>query len=110
MGIRGGFGYNRPMIISEKFKKEYTKLNKEQREAVDTIEGPVMVIAGPGTGKTTVLTLRIANILLKTDTPASGILALTFTEAGAKAMKAKLREIIGDRALEVPIHTFHGFA
>ena len=97
-------------MITKKFKEEYARLNPKQKEAVDMIEGPVMVIAGPGTGKTTILTLRIANILKMTDTPASGILALTFTEAGAKAMRAKLREIIGDLALEVPIHTFHGFA
>src|SRR3989339_1828962 len=97
-------------MISEEFKNAYKKLNPKQKEAVDTIDGPVMVIAGPGTGKTTILTLRIANILLKTDTPPSGILALTFTEAGAKAMRVKLRKIIGNRALEVPIHTFHGFA
>ena len=54
-------------MITKEFKKEYGKLNKEQKMAVDTIEGPVMVVAGPGTGKTTILTLRIANILLKTD-------------------------------------------
>ncbi len=94
----------------EKFKNAYKNLNTEQRRAVDAIEGPVMVIAGPGTGKTTILTLRIANILQKTDTPPSGILALTFTEAGVKAMRKKLREIIGSRAEEVRIHTFHGFA
>lgn len=97
-------------MISQNFKTAYAKLNTKQKEAVDTIEGPVMVVAGPGTGKTTILTLRIANILLRTDTPPSGILALTFTEAGAKNMRSKLREIIGKRALEVPIHTFHGFA
>lgn len=101
--------YNIVMPLKE-FKKEYDKLNPEQKMAVDTIEGPVMVIAGPGTGKTTILTLRIANILRITDTPPSGILALTFTEAGVKAMRGKLREIIGEAALEVPIHTFHGFA
>jgi len=92
------------------FTKRYAQLNKEQKRAVDTIEGPVMVIAGPGTGKTTILTLRIANILRETDTPPSGILALTFTDAGVKAMRTKLREIIGGRADEVSIHTFHGFA
>jgi len=97
-------------MISEEFKKAYKRLNPKQKEAVDTIEGPVMIIAGPGTGKTTILTLRIANILKLTDTPPGGILALTFTEAGVKAMKAKLRELIGERAYEVPIHTFHGFA
>lgn len=92
------------------FKERYTRLNQKQKEAVDTIDGPVMVIAGPGTGKTTILTLRIATILQKTDTPPGGILAITFTEAGVKAMRLKLREVIGARADEVRIHTFHGFA
>jgi DNA helicase-2/ATP-dependent DNA helicase PcrA len=69
-----------------------------------------MVIAGPGTGKTTILTLRIANILKQTDTPAHGILAITYTDAGVKAMRAKLHDIIGNRAHEVAIHTFHSFA
>ena len=95
---------------SEAFDTAYKKLNKKQKLAVDTIEGPVMVIAGPGTGKTTILTLRIANILRLTDTPPSGILAITFTDAGVKAMRMKLREIIGSRADEVRLHTFHGFA
>jgi DNA helicase II / ATP-dependent DNA helicase PcrA len=49
------------------FDTLYKNLNKPQRDAVDSIEGPVMVIAGPGTGKTTILTLRIANILKRTD-------------------------------------------
>jgi len=92
------------------FDEKYKKLNQKQKEAVDMIEGPVMVIAGPGTGKTTILTLRIANILKKTDTPPSGILALTFTDAGVKSMKMKLREVIGNIADEVRIHTFHSFA
>ncbi len=92
------------------FKERYKYLNKKQKEAVDSIEGPVMVIAGPGTGKTTILTLRIANILKKTDTPPSGILALTFTDAGVKVMKSKLREIIGSESDEVRVHTFHSFA
>ena len=96
--------------MSTVFEERYAQLNKKQKLAVDTIEGPVMVIAGPGTGKTSILTLRIANILKQTDTPASGILAITFTDAGVKAMKNKLREIIGGRADEVRIHTFHGFA
>ena len=92
------------------FKEAYKQLNQAQREAVDAIEGPVMVVAGPGTGKTQILVLRIANILLKTDTPPSGILALTFTEAGAKEMKRRLRLIIGSPADEVRMQTYHGFA
>lgn len=92
------------------FRTSYDSLNDAQRCAVDTIEGPVVVIAGPGTGKTTVLTLRIANILQKTDTPPDAILALTFTESGAHNMRRKLTEIIGAAAYRVNIHTFHGFA
>ncbi|TSC70913.1 MAG: Uncharacterized protein CEO12_38 [Parcubacteria group bacterium Gr01-1014_46] len=97
-------------ILNKKFQEKYKALNKAQKEAVDAIDGPVMVVAGPGTGKTTILTLRIANILKETDTPPSGILALTFTDAGAKVMRLKLREIIGSSADLVRIHTFHGFA
>src|SRR5665213_1907797 len=92
------------------FQKKYAALNAAQREAVDAIDGPVMVIAGPGTGKTTILTLRIANILRQTDTPPHGILAITYTDAGVKAMRAKLRDTIGNRAHEVALHTFHSFA
>lgn len=92
------------------FETAYASLNAAQKQAVDAIEGPVMVIAGPGTGKTTILTLRIANILRLTDTPPSGILAITYTDAGVKAMRKKLENIIGARAHEVAIHTFHSFA
>lgn len=92
------------------FNAAYKALNAAQREAVDTIDGPVMVIAGPGTGKTQILTLRIANILLKTDMQPGNILALTFTESGAKAMRERLRTYIGAAAYQVPIYTFHGFA
>jgi DNA helicase-2/ATP-dependent DNA helicase PcrA len=94
----------------ESFLAAMAGLNDKQRQAVETIEGPVMVVAGPGTGKTQVLTLRIANILLKTDTPPDGVLALTFTESGAKAMRERLRKYIGPAAYQVPIFTFHGFA
>ncbi len=96
--------------MTDLFTEQYTRLNKAQKEAVDTIEGPVMVIAGPGTGKTTILTLRIANILKRTDTPANGILAITYTDAGVKAMRHKLQNVIGERAHDVGIFTFHGFA
>ncbi|MAJ97602.1 MAG: hypothetical protein CMI56_03260 [Parcubacteria group bacterium] len=91
------------------FNRSYAMLNKEQRKAVDTIEGPVMVIAGPGTGKTQILTLRIAHILKQTDTDPSSILALTFTEAGVAAMRKRLVSMIGSDAYRVAIHTFHGF-
>jgi len=93
-----------------KFDAEYKQLNKAQKEAVDAVEGPVMVVAGPGTGKTKILTLRIANILQKTQVEPENILALTFTDAGAKEMRRRLREIIGSTADRVRLHTYHGFA
>lgn len=92
------------------FKEAYSLLNKAQKQAVDTIEGPVMVIAGPGTGKTQILTLRIANILKQTDAKANAVLALTFTESGARAMRDRLKSLIGEAAYDVGIYTFHGFA
>ena len=92
------------------FEKEYKRLNKEQKEAVDAIEGPVMVVAGPGTGKTQILSLRIAHILKQTDTASESILALTFTEAGVHNMRKRLATLIGSRAYEVSISTFHTFA
>lgn len=91
------------------FAKRYTKLNTEQKKAVDVIDGPVMVIAGPGTGKTELLGVRVANILQKTDTLPENILCLTFTDSGANAMRQRLIEIIGKEAYKVAIHTFHSF-
>lgn len=92
------------------FDREYKKLNPAQKEAVDSIEGPVMVVAGPGTGKTQILALRIGNILLKTDTPADGILCLTFTNSAVQAMERRLNDYIGSRAGRVAVSTFHKFA
>ncbi len=96
-------------MLEENFQKEYLKLNKAQQEAVDLIDGPVAVVAGPGTGKTKILTFRIANILRKTDTAPESILALTYTTAGVISMREKLIQIIGDRAYRVNIFTFHAF-
>jgi len=91
------------------FETRYKKLNPAQRTAVDTIDGPVMVVAGPGTGKTELLSMRTANILKKTDTLAENILCLTFTDSGADAMRDRLISIIGKDAYKVAIHTFHSF-
>lgn len=92
------------------FQSRYTSLTESQKVAVDTVEGPVMVVAGPGTGKTHVLTLRIANILLKTQAKPSEILALTFTDSAVSTMRARLRELVGSRTSgEISIYTFHGF-
>ena len=91
------------------FTARYNKLNDNQKQAVDTIEGPVMVIAGPGTGKTELLSMRTANILKKTDALPGNILCLTFTEAGSIAMQKRLIDIIGREAYKVSIFTFHAF-
>ncbi len=92
------------------FEKNYKMLNSEQRSAVDTIDGPVLVIAGPGTGKTQLLSTRIANILRQTDTSAENILAMTFTDAGAQNMRERLSTLIGAESYKVGIFTYHGFA
>ena len=93
------------------FEEAYAKLNAEQKRAVDTVEGPIMVLAGPGTGKTHVLTLRIANILRQTQARPDAILALTFTDSAARTMRRRLAGIVGDVAARaVTITTFHGFA
>jgi DNA helicase-2/ATP-dependent DNA helicase PcrA len=102
---------NKKLVKEESsYEIAYKALNTAQRQAVDTIEGPVMVVAGPGTGKTQILTLRIANILKQTQMRPENILALTFTEAGTKAMKERLHKYIGAEAYQVAIYTFHGFA
>lgn len=94
---------------SPQFQASYRKLNPEQKLAVDTIEGPVMVVAGPGTGKTQILTLRIANILLRTQVNPENILALTFTENAAREMRERLVNMIGTPGYRVEINTFHSF-
>lgn len=91
------------------FDAEYARLNDAQKQAVDAIEGPVMVVAGPGTGKTQVLGLRVANILRKAQVNPRNILCLTYTTSGATAMRERLRTLIGADAYGVTINTIHGF-
>ncbi len=91
------------------FEEAYAKLNDEQKAAVNQIEGPVMVLAGPGTGKTQMIALRIAQILRSTQAAPYNVLCLTFTESGAVAMRKRLLEFIGETAYGIRIHTFHSF-
>src|SRR4026208_2042079 len=95
--------------LEKKFAEEYDRLNKEQKIAVDTIEGPVMVIAGPGTGKTQILASRIGEIRLGTGSQPRNILCLTYTDAGVVAMRRRLSQFIGPDAYRVNIYTFHAF-
>jgi DNA helicase II / ATP-dependent DNA helicase PcrA len=95
--------------LRQHFIQEYQQLNERQQLAVDTTEGPVMVIAGPGTGKTQILAARIGKILLDTDTSPENILCLTYTDAGTIAMRRRLLSFIGPDSYKVNIHTFHSF-
>lgn len=91
------------------FQERYLKLNPDQKKAVDHIDGPLLVVAGPGTGKTEILGLRIANILDKTGVPPGSVLCLTFTNSASFNMRKRLAGLIGQDAYKVPIHTFHSF-
>lgn len=84
-------------------------LNAAQRQAVTTIDGPVLVVAGPGTGKTQLLSMRAANIVRRTDTAPNNILCLTFTESAAMAMRKRLIDLMGPDGNKVVVHTFHSF-
>lgn len=96
--------------MTEKFKTIYDRLNTKQREAVDTIYGSVMVVAGPGTGKTQVLSARASRILELTDAKADNILITTFTEAGVVALKKRLFDFLGTESYKVKVTTLHAFA
>jgi DNA helicase-2/ATP-dependent DNA helicase PcrA len=95
--------------MKKSFTEILTSLNEKQLEAVETIYWPVLVIAWPGSGKTQLLSARIANILKTTDYLPSNILCLTYTEAAAKNMRERLASMIGQDAYKVAIHTFHSF-
>lgn len=92
------------------FNKEFEKLNKAQKQAVETTSGPVLVIAGPGTGKTQLLSMRVANILRSSDTDPKRILCLTFTNKAANNMRGRLLSLAGELARHVQVKTFHSFA
>lgn len=94
---------------SQKFEEFYAKLNPAQKAAVNTIDGPVMVVAGPGSGKTEILSLRVANILRQTDMSPGNILCLTFTDSAAVNMRKRLSGLMGNMAYSVAISTFHSF-
>ena len=96
--------------VTPEFEETLRTLNPAQREAVEGIEGPWMVLAGPGTGKTHMLAARIGNILLQGDAEPRNVLCLTFTRAGVKAMRDRLVRFLGVPGSRVHVDTFHGFA
>ncbi len=100
------------MGSSEAFEAAYKLISKNegQKKAVDTTEGPLLVIAGPGTGKTQILSVRVGKILQNNPTILpSNILCLTFTETGAANMRERLTRFIGQDAYNVTISTYHAF-
>jgi DNA helicase-2/ATP-dependent DNA helicase PcrA len=96
--------------INSKLNNEVNKLNLKQKQAVTEIDGPMLTLAGPGTGKTQCIALRIAFVLNMTDMDTTNILCLTFSNAGVKAMKERLLQLIGPEAEKINVATYHSFA
>ena len=92
------------------FNTEYNRLNTAQKQAVDSIYGQIMVVAGPWTGKTQIIGLRTANIILKTWINPSNILITTFTDAGVIAIRERLVKFIWNEAYKVGVSTIHSFS
>ena len=84
-------------------------LNEEQLEAIKTTEGPLLVLAGAGSGKTRVLTTRVAYLVSEMGIDPSNILAITFTNKAAKEMKDRIYKMLGSLAYDIQISTFHSF-
>ncbi|MDD5504109.1 MAG: ATP-dependent DNA helicase [Candidatus Omnitrophica bacterium] len=98
------------METADNLGKYYKKLNKAQAEVVDKTDGPLLVLAGPGTGKTELLSVRAAAIISKKGIKPENILVLTYTNAAAKAMKQRLVKILGRGGYDIEAGTFHSFA
>ena len=84
-------------------------LNDKQKEAVNITEGPLLVLAGAGSGKTKVLTTKVAKLILDNNVSPSNILAITFTNKAAKEMKERILSMVGMIGYQIQISTFHSF-
>ena len=104
-------GAARPNTLDPDSLDYLSGLNPEQQEAVLTTEGPVLVLAGAGTGKTRVLTTRITHILQQKLAWPSQILAVTFTNKAAREMKNRIAALVGDTVEGMPwLGTFHSIS
>ena len=88
---------------------DITNLNKEQKLAVETTEGPLLILAGAGTGKTKALTTRIAYLIEEKNVSPYNILAITFTNKASKEMQSRVIKLVGEKASNMQISTFHSF-
>lgn len=89
---------------------DLTRLNENQRKAVEWPDGPLLVLAGPGSGKTSVLAYRVAHLISREEKKRSRVLGLTFTNKAATEMRERVTELIPDGAERVLLTTFHAFA
>src|SRR5215208_462012 len=88
---------------------DLARFSPQQQAAITAGEGPLSIVAGPGSGKTTTLAGRIGHLVLEREVPAATILAITFTTAAAAALRARLVGVLGSAAAQVDIRTFHSF-
>jgi DNA helicase-2/ATP-dependent DNA helicase PcrA len=95
--------------VQRGYREAFNGLNKAQRQAVEHIDGPLLVVAGPGTGKTQLISTRVGYILQTTDTPPEAILLLTFTEAGVEQMRERINGLIGRASYDIQLSTYHAF-